>query len=561
MKSGRTFPLIVVLLEGQTAPGLPFLRQLHWIVTPDPASEKDIARIFDAASGRGAAPPELWRYASPYRGLEAMEEKDSDYFFGRTRETIEALNALAAPGRLPVLIGNSGVGKSSLAQAGVLAALKRQAWPDDARRVRRLAGGLPEQPAMVLPDAQARRRAASRRWSIASSTHGSSTRPIPKRVEAADRAGSSFCAARRRSSDLIDATERRSRGTQPAGAAGLFSLRRSGRGALCARRGARAAAILRTHWRRRFADPRLRAMMSMRSDFLGSLQSDTPLFKARLLIDVPPLGEDGLREVVSRPAKLLGARFESERLIDIIVRAPPRIWSRTWGRCRSSPTRSTTCGREMLKAGDGVLRLPCSPFELAGVLVDRAEAVSRRASGRGGRAEAHPHAQARDRARGRRADAAPRLSRRVLGRELAARLRAFRPSQPAARHRHDRGRRDLRRGGARDDLPALGEAQGMDRRRARVPRSGAAAWRRARRAWEKTPDRDKNDALLMGFALTQAQGWLARRADGHSGGRTDVHRAEPQDRRSDASAARRRSSVPWLLRWPRAAWPGGTRIS
>ena len=56
VKSGRTFPLMVVLLEGQTAPGLPFLRQLHWIVAPDPASEKDIARIFDAASGRGALP-------------------------------------------------------------------------------------------------------------------------------------------------------------------------------------------------------------------------------------------------------------------------------------------------------------------------------------------------------------------------------------------------------------------------------------------------------------------------------------------------------------------------
>ena len=131
VKSGRTFPLVVVLLEGQTAPGLPFLRQLHWIVTPDPASEKDIARIFDAASGIGARVAELWRYASPYRGLEAMEEKDSDYFFGRSRETAAALEALAALGRLPVIIGNSGVGKSSLAQAGVLAALKRRAWPDD----------------------------------------------------------------------------------------------------------------------------------------------------------------------------------------------------------------------------------------------------------------------------------------------------------------------------------------------------------------------------------------------------------------------------------------------
>src|SRR5271169_1655766 len=52
-KSPSHFPLIVVLLEGQTAPGLPFLRRLHWIITPDPASEKDVARLFDSASGGG----------------------------------------------------------------------------------------------------------------------------------------------------------------------------------------------------------------------------------------------------------------------------------------------------------------------------------------------------------------------------------------------------------------------------------------------------------------------------------------------------------------------------
>ena len=31
------FPLVPVVLDGQPAPGLPFLRQLHWIVTADPA--------------------------------------------------------------------------------------------------------------------------------------------------------------------------------------------------------------------------------------------------------------------------------------------------------------------------------------------------------------------------------------------------------------------------------------------------------------------------------------------------------------------------------------------
>ena len=120
----QSFPVLLMLLEGKPAPGLPFLRQLHWIVTADPASERDVARLLDAATGDASHPDELWRFTSPYRGLAAMEEKDSDYFFGRESETVEVLKALAAaPDQLPVLLGNSGVGKSSLAQAGALAAL------------------------------------------------------------------------------------------------------------------------------------------------------------------------------------------------------------------------------------------------------------------------------------------------------------------------------------------------------------------------------------------------------------------------------------------------------
>ena len=67
VNSEGKFPLMVVLLEGQTAPGLPFLRRLHWIITPGPTSEKDVARLFGAAAGGGSTPGELWRYTSPYR--------------------------------------------------------------------------------------------------------------------------------------------------------------------------------------------------------------------------------------------------------------------------------------------------------------------------------------------------------------------------------------------------------------------------------------------------------------------------------------------------------------
>ena len=46
------------------------------------------------------------------------------------------------------------------------------------------------------------------------------------------------------------------------------------------------------------ADPRLYTLMSMRADFLGELQKDEPLYKVHRKIDVPPLREAELHEVV-----------------------------------------------------------------------------------------------------------------------------------------------------------------------------------------------------------------------------------------------------------------------
>ena len=370
VKSGRTFPLVVVLLERQTAPGLPFLRQLHWIVTSDPPPEKDIARILDAEAGGGARPPEPWRYASPYRGLEAMEEKDSDYFFGRSRETVETLDALGALGRLPVLIGNSGVGKSSVAQAGVLAALKRQAWPDGAQASR-------PWPAVFQN---------SRQWCFLTLKPGAD--PIkalvdcfldawqfeatdPKRVARQHDWVDELMHGKATLSDLIEATERRRVELgQPKPPAFLLYVDQ----------GEELYARAAGPERRRFsevlaealANPRLRAMMSMRSDYYGSLQGDKPLFKARLQIDVPPLGEEELRAVVSQPPQLLGARFESEKLSDIIAQRAAEDSVKEVG---ALPLLSYTLDdmwREMQKAGDGVLRLPAQSVDLGRVLVERA---------------------------------------------------------------------------------------------------------------------------------------------------------------------------------------------
>ena len=211
-------------------------------------------------------------------------------------------------------------------------------------------------------------------------------------------------------------------------------------------------------------------MMSMPSDFLGSLQRDAPLFNVRQLIEVPPLSDKGLREVVSRPAQALGARFESEKLIDIISRRAAEDSVKDVGALPLLSYMLDDMWSEMLKAGDGVLRLPAQSFELGGVLVERANKFL---------AE-HPGAE--------------EALKRVLTLKLAtvgqdgapSRRREFRAEfsdeewrlvselsglpQPPSRYSHERGRGDLRRGRARGDFPALGQAQGRDRRRARVPR-------------------------------------------------------------------------------------------
>jgi tetratricopeptide (TPR) repeat protein len=62
------------------------------------------------------------REAGPYVGLRPYEVDDAPRFFGRSRETRE-LTSLLLGSRLVVVYGPSGVGKTSLLQAGVLAGL------------------------------------------------------------------------------------------------------------------------------------------------------------------------------------------------------------------------------------------------------------------------------------------------------------------------------------------------------------------------------------------------------------------------------------------------------
>ena len=464
----HAFPVILVLLEGQTAPGLPFLRQFNWIITADPTCEQDLGRLMDATSGASFPPGELWRHTAPYRGLSAMTEADSDYFFGRERETVETLNALAAArDRLPILLGNSGVGKSSLAQAGVLAALKRQAWPERAR------------PPGVWPVAFN----DSRRWCFLKLSPG--TEPIRSLVEPFLRTWQfdptdprletrqaewieNLIAGRNTLKGLLDATAGRLLELdQPKPPAFLLYIDQ----------GEELYVRSEEHQRRRFSeilaqalgDPRLRVFMSIRSDFLGALQNDEPLFNARRQIDVPPLREAALQEVVSRPAMLLGARFEAENLAADIARRSAEEAAKDAGALPLLSYLLDDMWTQMVARGDRTLRLPPAAMELGGVLAERANAFL----------ATHPASEG--------------ALKRVLTLRLATvredgeptRRRAFRsefsdaewrlvselgrsPKPPAGNGDAGR-RRNLRGGGARGDLPALGQAARVDRGRARVP--------------------------------------------------------------------------------------------
>src|SRR3974377_2145049 len=88
----------------------------------------------------------------------------------------------------------------------------------------------------------------------------------------------------------------------------------------------------------------------------------------------PPLRETQLRMVVRRPAELLSARFETDGLADLITQRTAEDSIKDVG---ALPLLSYTLDdmwTQMVKRGDGVLRLPARSFELGGILVDRADA-------------------------------------------------------------------------------------------------------------------------------------------------------------------------------------------
>jgi hypothetical protein len=143
--SGRRFRVIPVLLPGAERAersSLPtFLAATTWVEFRDSLDDPDaLHRLVCGIPGRepGAGPGQAIYEGRPYHGLRVFDLDDAAFFFGREALVQWLLNEVRpAPEGQPVnrflaIVGASGSGKSSVAWAGLVAALKQDAIPGSA---------------------------------------------------------------------------------------------------------------------------------------------------------------------------------------------------------------------------------------------------------------------------------------------------------------------------------------------------------------------------------------------------------------------------------------------
>jgi len=93
-----------------------------------PRLESFVPAVVAALSGEVGGP--VYERPNPYKGLRAFDEPDAEDFFGRDGLVDEVLARLAGggpQGRLVLVVGGSGSGKSSLVRAGLLPRVRRGA--------------------------------------------------------------------------------------------------------------------------------------------------------------------------------------------------------------------------------------------------------------------------------------------------------------------------------------------------------------------------------------------------------------------------------------------------
>ena len=234
---------------------------------------------------------------NPYRGLLPFETTHRALFFGRSEEVRHILERMCIQ-RFVLLAGESGVGKSSLARAGMLPAIAEGALRD----------GRAWTTWTQVPG----------RRPLTTLVHGLATRlgvdedTLLRDVEHGDFAAVSRCA--------------RSQQGDGTGLVLFFDQLEELITLADPDEAERTSALLASLAER---TPGMRILATARGDYLAPLATLPglgPLVERSLCI-IRPLQADAIREVIVAPARVRGVRFESDALVERLVAAATRTGS------------------------------------------------------------------------------------------------------------------------------------------------------------------------------------------------------------------------------------------
>jgi WD40 repeat protein len=306
----RVIPVLLPGAERGDRSRLPaFLTATTWVEFRRTLDDEDaVYRLVCGIRGKEPGPgpgQAVYEGERPYRGLQAFQEKDAKFFFGREALTEWLLNALRPSARDPegnrflAIIGPSGSGKSSLALAGLVPALRRGAldrsgdWPLTIFRP----GPDPlESLAIALAADPALKPAMASASDLIDRMPGD-----PRQLHLATRLALHHSPDSRRVLVLADQFEE------------IFTR--------CQSDDRRRAFIDNLHYAHSIAGGRTIVVLTMRADFYGRC-APYPTLAAALSdhqVLVGPMTEDELRPAIERPALLAGCEPEPG-LVEVLLR-------------------------------------------------------------------------------------------------------------------------------------------------------------------------------------------------------------------------------------------------
>jgi len=310
--SGRRFRVIPVLLPGAKRAersSLPtFLAATTWVEFRDSLDDPDaFHRLVCGIRGRepGADPGQaLYEGRCPYRGLRVFDVDDAPFFFGREALVQWLLNELrpATEGQLVnrflAIVGASGSGKSSVARAGLLPALKHDKikgssrWPLAICRpgpdpLESLAVALLKA-ANVAQSAPALAELIAEFQKNEKTLHLIARQSLPENV------------ADMRLVVVVDQFEE------------VFTL--------CRNEELREALIRNLLYAAKVVQGQTLVILTMRADFYGKCAANAELAAAFSdhHVLVGPMTEEELRRAIERPTQLVGCELEAG-LVDLLV--------------------------------------------------------------------------------------------------------------------------------------------------------------------------------------------------------------------------------------------------